>query len=351
MALENFTTYTEVDTNSHISKTSTRVTWSNLNRNEDAYLYKDFGIGYFEGDFTVNLTLNITSPDESGTYEHILTLANSLDDFKGIDDASGDALTIQHLSQSGTTTRIAVQELDGGTLYTSSYYNITANTAYYLKIIRDESVGTYGTLYCYIYSDAARTTLLSTLSVTLHTSKKDFRYIYPIQTYNDSNNFPMGGYVENLNLFDADAGYAATYPINELLRASGIRRTFWAGLGGQSVYQCELALGGMTTSYVSPIGSRDIPSAVTPSAVIDPLRAYINRPPPITETGLPGVTMPFTSTAPTAPQMAERAGMGSVEYDKIIQQGKTTEALREFGPITGPADLERFRTQYPQLGI
>ncbi len=58
---------------------------------------------------------------------------------------------------------------------------------------------------------------------------------------------------------------SVVYPTNPLLRASGIRRTFWSGLGGQAVYQVELALGGMSTTYVSPIGSRDIPSAVTPA--------------------------------------------------------------------------------------
>ncbi len=57
---------------------------------------------------------------------------------------------------------------------------------------------------------------------------------------------------------------ASLIPTDPLLRVSGIRRTFWSGLGGQAVYQCELALGGMSITYVSPIGSRDIPSAVTP---------------------------------------------------------------------------------------
>ena len=52
------------------------------------------------------------------------------------------------------------------------------------------------------------------------------------------------------------------YPTNDLLRASGIRRTFWAGIGGLSVYQVELALGGMSTAYASPVGSRKISSAV-----------------------------------------------------------------------------------------
>ncbi len=62
--------------------------------------------------------------------------------------------------------------------------------------------------------------------------------------------------------FTADRGTVS--PTDPLLRVSGIRRTFWSGLGGRAVYQQEIALGGMSITYVSPIGDRDIPSAVTP---------------------------------------------------------------------------------------
>jgi len=63
--------------------------------------------------------------------------------------------------------------------------------------------------------------------------------------------------------FTADKG--TVYPINPLLRASGIIRTFWAGIGGQSVYQTIITMGGIGTTYVSPISSREPPSAVTPT--------------------------------------------------------------------------------------
>lgn len=264
MALENFTTYTEVDPNSRIAKTSTKVTWTLLQRDEDAYVYKDKGADYFDGDFTHLLAIRLTAGDTSG-FVKCWCLANLVDDAKGIEDVSGDYLAI-YIKKSFANT-MAVEECDGGSLTalsTGSTYELELNTTYYLKVIRDESVGTYGTIYLYIYSDSARTTLLATQSITLNTSKKDFRYIYACQSYNAASSEAQSAYTENLNIFKADAGYAATYPINELLRASGIRRTFWAGLGGQSIYQVELALGGMSTSYVSPIGSRDIPSAVTP---------------------------------------------------------------------------------------
>ena len=64
--------------------------------------------------------------------------------------------------------------------------------------------------------------------------------------------------------------YGRTYPdpnTDPLRRVSGIRRTFWAGIGGQSVYQATLYLGGISTTYVSPISDRVPPSAVTPTPV------------------------------------------------------------------------------------
>jgi len=54
-------------------------------------------------------------------------------------------------------------------------------------------------------------------------------------------------------------------PGNPLLRVSGIARTFWAGEGGNSVYQTVLTLGGMSTTYVPSIGEREPPSATTPT--------------------------------------------------------------------------------------
>ncbi|KKN65912.1 hypothetical protein LCGC14_0477290 [marine sediment metagenome] len=57
------------------------------------------------------------------------------------------------------------------------------------------------------------------------------------------------------------------FPSDALLRASGIVRTFFAGIGGQAVYQATLTLGGFSTTFVLPIGSRQ-PSGAVPSSVM-----------------------------------------------------------------------------------
>jgi len=68
-----------------------------------------------------------------------------------------------------------------------------------------------------------------------------------------------GGQVE----FWANKG--TVFPSDPLLRASGIKRSFWAGIGGNAIYQVELTLGGISTTYVSPIGEREPPSAIKPT--------------------------------------------------------------------------------------
>jgi len=63
----------------------------------------------------------------------------------------------------------------------------------------------------------------------------------------------------------SSASIPSLFPINPLLRASGVERTFWAGVGGQSVYQTVLTMGGISTTYVSPLGPREPASVITPT--------------------------------------------------------------------------------------
>lgn len=208
MAKEDFSGYTEVDPNSHIAVGTRRVTWADLTRGEDAYVYKDKGVDYFDGDFVHHLAIRFTAT-EANAEGAIWALTNLLDDIRGIDvDSSGDALYLYFVNPSTPDElRIYIRELDGGTVHGSAYFVATLDTTYYLKIVRKESVGTYGTLYLYTYSDPARTTLLSTKSVTLNTSKKDYRYIHAVQTWNAATSqYATSGYAEDLELFDVLTG-------------------------------------------------------------------------------------------------------------------------------------------------
>ena len=201
MAIEDLTTYTEVDPNGHITVDANTSTFTDLPRNEDAYVYKDKGVDHFNGDFE-HLSEIYSSAGTASGMVYINVLANLVDDAKGIYAGGGDMLTLLIHMDSANAPSLYMREYVAGTEYTAGPYAFSPSTLYYLKFKRDEGVGTYGTLYCYLYSDAARTNLLTTLTLTLH-AKKDFRYIYVTQTYNSATTEVITGYYQNLDLQEA----------------------------------------------------------------------------------------------------------------------------------------------------
>lgn len=222
MTIENFTTYTEVDPNSRITKTATRVTATNLTRNEDAYVYVDEGVDHFNSDFAHYITVQAQASAANGglLFE---ALTNIIDDFNGIINAGGYALGLEYYHDYTTNEhRLFLEEVFGGSTAGSSIYLMTLNTTYYLRFFRNESVGTYGTLYCLVYSDVARTNLLETLSVALHV-KTDFRYLFVIQSRNMSNpSDGASGYSENLDLLagTTSAPSATTQAVSSIMQTT-----------------------------------------------------------------------------------------------------------------------------------
>ncbi len=372
MANEDFTTYTEVDPNSRITVIAAKVSWS-LNRQESAWVYDDKGAAFFSGDFAHALTVTLSAAS-SGGFIMAWALTNDIDGYRTIYNAAGSGLFLTLGAPSGTDETISIFEVDGvETVYNDVYTFVGAMPhTVYLKIARDESVGTFGTLYCYIFSDAARTILLDTLSIALHTSKKDFRYIFACETWVDDGTLATTGYMEDLDLsssvdaptvtiqaitnivtttarghgnvtdlgdanltdygfvlddeaqstptitdsgsgkwqkyslgaktvigifaddfsgltegltyavrtyainiygtsYSSEVSFVAgtagdrSFPTDPLLRVSGIKRTFFAGIDGKAVYQTQLTLGGISTAYISPISPREVPSVVTPT--------------------------------------------------------------------------------------
>lgn len=203
-----FTDYTEVDPNSHITVETNKITFAELNKGEDAFVYRDEGIGYFDGDFEHQIEINITYDADDGRVV-FCSLTNEVDDWDGLIANNKDGLGVLVNTQSSSWWSLKVVEIDGGSSYFGSQSgNLSYATTYYMTVKRDESVGAYGTLYCYIYSDADRTNLIETMSEGLHSSKKDYRYLFAIQSQNSSQaGLKVSGFVENIGL-----GLEATMP-------------------------------------------------------------------------------------------------------------------------------------------
>ena len=193
---EDFTdeTWIENDPNNHIIIIGPNHVDFVSRRDEDAYLYKDMGEGYFT-DFENLLTVRVNNLDGSD-YATVWALTNDVDDMKGLID--NERTYIQVVFYGGWSEpyhRIWLEEGYGSPYsITTDYCGVTLGTTYYLKI------GKTGTsLYCEIYSDASRTNLLTTLTLTLG-ANHSFRYIFVCNTYNSGHTLTCSIDIDNLIL-------------------------------------------------------------------------------------------------------------------------------------------------------
>ena len=186
---EDFTTYTEVDPNNHISVEAKKITHQAF-RNESAYVYKDFGENYF-GDFTHKLEVQSDYYQAYGSGVAWM-LANDIGDALTLKNNNKTAVNITLYRDGSGNRYIMLREIYQGEYNQAYWTGAEANTKYYLTVKKQ---GTSLTLE--IYSDAERTNLLKTLSVTLHGDWK-FRYLYGCSTLNDGSSYRLTNIIENL---------------------------------------------------------------------------------------------------------------------------------------------------------
>lgn len=230
MAIENLLTYTEVDPNAKLTVISSRVTLASLLRNEDAYVYKDFGADYFNGDFQIDFDIPALPTGTSGGDFLVASMANGIDDWIGLIGTSIDGLAAEIYRTAGGQIYFNIAEIKDGIEYTSSQ---EAGLPGYFRFKRDESVGTYGTAYLYSYTDAARTQQQALVTLPLH-KKMDLRYLYAVQSRNSGSTASISGYMENLNLglsSGGTAGAVTTQAVTAIAQTTAIANGNVTALG------------------------------------------------------------------------------------------------------------------------
>lgn len=178
MAVEDYTTYTEVDPNNHINYVGTNHIDFDSYENEDCYAYKDFGTDYFT-DFVHYVDVKVVGGTSGAAFNaYGWCLANNLNDI------SGQILSIYlRCSYNSTKTNKVLfgirENYSGSTYYDNTGWNLTLGQMYYFRI---EKNGT--SLICDIYSTAELRNAgsgsdgdIDTLSLTLH-ADHSLRYCY-----------------------------------------------------------------------------------------------------------------------------------------------------------------------------
>ena len=194
--LQDFTTFTNVSTGFTVVN-ATSITYTSLpSQSNSSYVYKDFGVGYFRVNFTHYVDMVLTSFTGVGdSLAVVWELSNNVGAMMGNNAANG-YLLVYVIGSAGTgISHINIEEgVGSGISYDSNSYPtsgaLSAGSTYYLSIVRNSSVGTYGTLYCYVYDTSAHrlagggTGLLGTLSVTLH-NNNTWEYLYAASSWNN----------------------------------------------------------------------------------------------------------------------------------------------------------------------
>lgn len=194
MANEDFTTYTKVDPDGKLTVTSAKVAATALPQNGtgQSYVYKDKGVGFFTGNFSHNFEIQATAHSGNSYYSY-WGVSNQIAD-RAATTNGYDVLILFD----GANYQIYFEEINSGSFYQATY-QISGSTSYYCTFRRNTAVGANGTIYLDIYSDSGRTTLLTTLTLTLHAAT-NWRYIYGVQSNDNGNATTMTGFTQNLNL-------------------------------------------------------------------------------------------------------------------------------------------------------
>lgn len=203
--VEDFTTYTEVDPNNHVTiNNSTQLNFTAW-VNEDAYVYKDSEIDSHYVDFSHKVDL-LHGTENHGVAElgGFWALTNDINDLKGL-ETGGKNFLAAYIKENGGAYDLYIQERYGGASHTDFYSGIAISTWYYLLIERSST-----TFTCKIYSsDALRaaggTADIDTLAITLQ-SAVAYRYAFAGISYNNA----LPDYVE-MHIRNLDFQYDYEY--------------------------------------------------------------------------------------------------------------------------------------------
>jgi len=205
MAIEDFTTYTEVDEAADITVAAAKIDFSTITQTVSSYVYKDMGVGHFSGDFEHRFTFKITADVGSYPYVELYMLANAINNAYALEVADASFVKIEVVG--GTYDRLYLYIYENGVSVDSdNYVGNLKGTEYFARITRDDDGGpTNKGRYTFVLAtgnyDDEGGSIVDTLIADSTAQQNDFRYIYGLSSYkNNAGGTSTTGYVQNLDL-------------------------------------------------------------------------------------------------------------------------------------------------------
>ena len=169
---QDISTYEKNDSDNVLSLEYDQCRRQDVSGLDKGYAYKDYGVDYFDGDFIHWFEWEVVGTAASAVFDPWM-LANLLNYEQPLRSTATDyivlmwQLNIVYLAEKITTGSIAF----------ANQGSVPPGIYRYGEIERDESFGSYGTLYYRDYADKERTNLNFSLAQGLR-KKADYRYYY-----------------------------------------------------------------------------------------------------------------------------------------------------------------------------
>ena len=170
-------TFTESDAGGYISGLSYPITVTNIIQNSNSYIVGDYGVDYID-DYDILIAAKLSSGDLYCIFP-VLVLGNHA---PCLVSGGGICLSVFFNRAASGTYKIFIQLFDGVSAGSSDSYTCSLDTYYYMRLVHTSGSTT---ITLYIYSDAAFTTLVDTLTITHANCATKYRYALPISSHND----------------------------------------------------------------------------------------------------------------------------------------------------------------------
>jgi len=211
MALEDFTTYDETDPDNVITVGANSLSFNDFRgRFTTSHIADDKGVNHFSGDFEHKFEIEFSDSTKLALTGHWM-VANSYAVDKDLADmiSGGEDCQIFHYYHADDVPlvyNLTLQIIEDGSQDVDTWVSPVASTRYFIRVNRDDDGGANNTGQINVYIatdnyDDEGGTLKDTLTRDCGVGKQnDFRYIYPLYSYDTDNNVSNDGYTENLDL-------------------------------------------------------------------------------------------------------------------------------------------------------
>lgn len=196
---ESFATFTVVDEDSDLTVAGTRVDWDTLRRDAVTYMYKDYGVDYFQN-FVINFEFKIdhTDIDAGG---NIIYVGNTIGTLQDVIDASDGLAMWSYGSGIGENLQFRLKDFAGAVSAEIYSDGGTSSNLLYCTLSRSGDL-----LVFEMFSDEARETEIATVVYGDASISDAYRYIGCVGNRDDSAqpSDTFTGYLQSLEIIETN---------------------------------------------------------------------------------------------------------------------------------------------------